>query len=74
MEYLEKGLREAELTVACRRAQKALEKAKTPENRKAFRQAWEKLEQFRRSIENDFVLDIGKVRFHEQTGCGWPKK
>ena len=74
VEYLEKGLREAELTVDCRRAQKALEKAKTPENRKAFRQAWEKLEQCRKSIENDFVLDIGKVRFREQTGCGWPKK
>ena len=31
-------------------------------------------QQFRRSIENDFVLDVGKVRFREQTGCGWPKK
>ena len=74
VEYLEKGLHEAELTVDCRRAQKALGKAETPENRKAFRQAWEKLEKFRKSIENDFVLDIGKVRFREQTGCGWPKK
>jgi len=74
VEFLAKGLHEVELTVACRRAQLKMAAEKTPESKKAFRQAWEKLEQYRRSIENDFVLDIGKVRFREQTGCGWPKK
>ena len=74
VEFLAKGLHEAELTVECRRAQLRMAAEKTPESKKAFRHAWEKLEQYRRSIENDFVLDIGKVRFREQTGCGWPKK
>ena len=74
VEFLEQGLTEAELAVTCRRAQIELEKTKSPENRRAFRAAWEKLEHYRNSIENKFVLDVGKARFREQTGCGWPKK
>lgn len=74
IEFLEKGLTEASLAVACRAAQIKLEKEKSPANKAAFRKAWEKLNTFRNAAEPDLILDMGKVRFREQTGCRWPKK
>ena len=36
--------------------------------------AWTTLNNYRKSIEGDFVIDIGKLRFRESTGLRWPKK
>ena len=74
VEFLAKGLKEAKLAVEVRKAQIKMEQAKTPESKKAFRAAWEKMNNYRKAIEGDFVIDLGKLRFRESTGLRWPKK
>ncbi|MBR7107742.1 MAG: DUF4838 domain-containing protein [Lentisphaeria bacterium] len=72
--FLVKGLKEAELAVAVRRAQIRMEKEKTPAAKAAFKAAWKKLNDYRREIEGDCVIDTGKMRFRENTGLRWPLK
>ena len=74
VEFLAKGLKEAKLAVEVRKAQIRMEQEKTPESKKAFRAAWEKMNNYRKAIEGDFVIDLGKLRFRESTGLRWPKK
>ena len=74
IEFLTKGLKEAELAVETRRAQIKMEKLNTPEAKKEFRSAWKKLNDYRKEIEGDMVIDTAKMRFREHTGLGWPKK
>ena len=74
VEFLAKGLQEATLAVEVRKAQIRMEQEKTPESKKAFRAAWEKMNHYRKAIEGDFVIDLGKLRFRESTGLRWPKK
>ena len=74
IESLAKGLKEAELATLCRKAQIVMEKKKTKEAKAAFRKAWQNLNDFRNATEKDMILDVGKARFREQTGCRWPKK
>ena len=74
VEFLAKGLKEAKLAVEVRKAQIRMEQEKTPESKKAFRAAWEKMNNYRKEIEGDFVIDLGKLRFRESTGLRWPKK
>ena len=74
IEFLEKGLTEAILATNCRKAQIVMEKEKTKAAKAEFRQAWVKLNNYRNLTEKDMILDVGKARFREQTGCNWPKK
>ena len=72
--WWEKGLTEAELAVETRRAQIKMEKLKTQAAKQEFRKAWNKLNDYRKQIEGDMVIDTAKMRFREHTGLGWPKK
>lgn len=74
VEYLAKGLKEAELAVAVRRAQIRAKKLETKAAWAHFRSEWRKLNAYRNEIEGDFVMDMGKMRFREHTGLRWPRK
>ena len=70
--YIEKGLIDAELTVAVRIAQKKAKKHPSQENKQAFFKAFEKLKKYRASIEKDNVCNFGYIAFREKYGAGWP--
>jgi hypothetical protein len=70
--YIEKGLIDAELTVAVRIAQKKAEKNPSKENKKAFLKAFEKLKKYRASVEKDNVCNFGYMAYREKGGAGWP--
>ncbi|MBQ6597055.1 MAG: hypothetical protein IJH79_05835 [Lentisphaeria bacterium] len=74
IEFLQKGLRDAELTVRTRLAQIAMTKDPTPENKKLFRVAFNEMKKFRESCEAEPVLNPGKTAFREYFGCQWPWK
>ena len=74
IEFLQKGLRDAELTVRTRLAQIAMTKDPTPENKKLFRAAFNEMKKFRESCEAEPVLNPGKTAFREYFGCQWPWK
>jgi hypothetical protein len=70
--FLGKGLKDAELTVAVRKAQVLMRKSPSPENKKNFANAFKKLIRYRASIEADKVCDFGIIAFREKTGACWP--
>jgi hypothetical protein len=72
--YIEKGLVDAELTVAVRIAQKKAKEYPSKENEQAFLKAFEKLKKYRASIEKDNVCNFGYMAFREKSGAGWPWK
>ncbi len=72
--FLAKGFKEAKLAVEVRKAQIRMEKEKTQAAKKAFRAAWKTMNDYRKSIEGDFVINVGLFRFRESTGLRWPKK
>lgn len=69
--YLEKGLKDAELTVATRAAQALMEKNPTERNKAVFRQALGRLYEYRASIEGDNVANFGYFAERERSGSGW---
>ena len=72
VEFLQKGLRNAELTVKARLAQVKFLKNKTPENRKDFRKAIQKLYQQRVETAPDFIANHAYFFMRETHGCQWP--
>ena len=72
IDYLKKGLRDAELTRACRLAQKA--KEARPEDaaaRTAFARAFRELVDFRASVEGDFICNF-QHEVEDEMRIGWP--
>ena len=70
--FLEKGLKDAELTVAVRKAQVAVKKTPSRKNKQAFAAAFKKLIEHRAAVENDNICDFGIIAFREKNGAGWP--
>ena len=72
IDYLKKGLRDAELTRACRIAQKA--KDAKPDDvaaRAAFARAFRALVDFRASVEGDFICNF-QHEVEDEMRIGWP--
>ncbi len=70
--FLRKGLRDAELTVAVRRAQSKFEKSGKPKDKSAFQTAFAKLKKYRASVEGDFICNYSAVASKERSGSFWP--
>lgn len=73
IEFLRKGLRDAELTRKVRIAQKAMDAAPGDEAKKAaFMAAFEEMKAYRASVEGDFVCNFRYEAAKEMKGLGWP--
>jgi hypothetical protein len=71
VQYLEKGFRDAELTVAVRVAQKAHEAEPTEATQQALDDALRTLVRYRASVEADEVCNFGYMAYRERNGSGW---
>ncbi len=74
IDYLEKGLIDAENIVKTRLAQIEMQKKATPETRAKFKAAFAELQKFRAECEEEGVLNCGTAGLRELFGCGWPWK
>ena len=74
IDYLEKGLIDAENIVKTRLAQIEMQKNATPETRAKFKAAFAELQKFRAECEEEGVLNCGTAGLRELFGCGWPWK
>ena len=73
VDYLRKGLRDAELTRKTRLAQKAAQAAPGDESKKAaFLAAFEEMKAYRLSVEGDFICNFLYEAVKEKQGLGWP--
>ncbi len=72
IEFLKKGLKDTELTIATRIAQKAMEVSNTPANKAAFQKAFDELAAYRASIEKDNVCNYSHIARWEKSGSSWP--
>ena len=72
MEYLQKGLREAELTVKARLAQVKSIKEPGAENKRSFKKAVHELNQYRVKIDSDFTSNHAYFLMREVHGSKWP--
>ncbi|OQA80972.1 MAG: hypothetical protein BWY31_03862 [Lentisphaerae bacterium ADurb.Bin242] len=72
--YLEKGLRDSELTVKTRLAQIAMTNDPSQTNKNNFNRAFEELKQFRAFCESEAVVNCGAFALRERFGCNWPWK
>jgi hypothetical protein len=72
VEFLQKGLRNAELTVKARLAQVKVQKKATPENKKAFENAVQELYRHRVQTAPDFIANHAYFFMRETGGCKWP--
>lgn len=71
IEYLRKGLRDAELTRNCRIAQKKYDAEKTDAAKKAFYRSFRELVEYRKSVEGDFICNFHKAA-RSESRIGWP--
>ncbi len=79
IDYLRKGLRDAELTRDCRAAHKVWQLAKAANKPRAervklrndFTKAFRKLVAFRKSAEADFICNFGHFAVYERFCGGW---
>jgi hypothetical protein len=69
--YLEKGFRDAELTLATLTAQKQYARAPSPETRQAYRKAMKEMVLHRARVESDNVCDMGYMAYRERNGAKW---
>ncbi len=74
VDFLYKGLKDAELTVAVRQAQKTMELQPTPDHKKAFAKAFQTMAEYRAGIEKDNVCNFFHAAYWERVGAGWPWK
>ena len=72
VEFLQKGLRDAELTVRTRLAQVEMQKNPTPENRRAFMESIQNLYRYRVKIAPDFTANHAYFFMRETHGSKWP--
>ena len=72
--FLKKGLKDAELTVATRRAQKEMELAPTPSSKEKFKKAFHKMAAYRAAIEKDNICNYSHMAYWEKNGSSWPWK
>jgi len=73
VEFLQKGLRDAELTVKTRLAQVDSMKKPTPENRRAFAEAVQDLYRHRVETARDFTTNHAYFFMRETYGSKWPR-
>lgn len=71
IEYLRKGLRDAELTRDCRIAQKKYEVEKSEGAKQAWHGAFRALAAYRKSVEGDFICAFDKEA-KDEARMGWP--
>ena len=69
--YLRKGLRDAELTRNCRIAQKKYDAEKTDAAKNAFYRSFRELNEYRKSVEGDFICNFHKAA-RSESRIGWP--
>lgn len=69
--YLEKGLRNAELTLDALHAFKQLKQAPSRAAEQACRDALSALMNYRAAVERDNVCDLGYMAYRETRGAGW---
>ena len=82
IDFLRKGLRDAELSRNCRAAQKAWQLAKAANKphaervklRNKFLKEFKIMTDFRASVESDLVCNFGHFALREQYSCGYPHK
>ncbi len=80
IDFLRKGLRDAELTRNCRAAQKAWQmtdkanKAERTRLRNQFRNAFQVMIDYRASIEDESICNFSHFALKEQYSTGWPHK
>ncbi len=72
VEFLRKGLVDAELTTQVRIAQRAMTDNTTPATRKAFDDVFRKLSEYRKSVERDNVCNYTHMARWESSGAQWP--
>ena len=73
VEFLRKGLRDAELTRKVRIAQKAMDAAPRDETKKvAFLAAFDRMTAYRASVEGDFICNFLYEASKEMRGLHWP--
>ena len=72
VEYLQKGLHEAELTVKARLAQVKSIKEPGAENKRSFEKAVHELNQYRVKIDSDFTSNHAYFLMREAHGSKWP--
>jgi hypothetical protein len=73
VEYLKYGFEHADMTLRTLRAQKEYATRKTKENLKKFKEARQKMLEFRKSVEDKNICDMGYLYFRERSGSGWYK-
>ena len=71
IDYLRKGLRDAELTRNCRIAQKKYDAEKTEAAKRAWHEAFRELARYRKSVERDFICAFDKEA-KDEARMGWP--
>jgi hypothetical protein len=69
--YLEKGLRDAELTLATLTAHKRYTRAPSPGTKQAYRKAMKEMLVHRARVESDDICNMGYMAYREKTGAKW---
>ena len=71
IDYLRKGLKDAELTRNCRIAEKKYDAEKGEAAKRAWHEAFRELARYRKSVELDFVCNFSREA-HTEARMGWP--
>ena len=74
IDFLRKGLRNTELTRAVRIAQKEWKKSGDEAKKKSFEAAFKAMNDYRASVEDDFVCNFAFTALNERNGMQWPHK
>jgi len=69
--FLEKGLKNAILTLNTLRAFKNYRRTKSPQDLQAYKQAMQQMMYYREKIEMDEVADMGYLAYREKRGAKW---
>ncbi|HOJ34871.1 MAG TPA: DUF4838 domain-containing protein [Candidatus Hydrogenedentes bacterium] len=69
--FLEKGLRNVELTLETLSAYKTYKRRPDESAKKAAQGALEKLMKYRASVEHENICDMGYLAYREMRGAGW---
>ena len=71
VDWLDKGLIDAELTLATLSASKACQREASPENHRVYQKAMEDMMRHRASVESENVCNMGYMAYREARGARW---